>query len=546
MNSIPESQIFPPNISTKSKKLEYNDYVFIGDDNPERIYRQRTTGKTSGVRLSFRTQPPIPNLLLSSKAYIKYTFTLTKLKDEFPAVPENFEITFDGVTNGDVILTKPFMAIANATTEASLSINGKGITYRDPRYWQKYMGQLFCPEEDIKKYFSTCGGSFPENSGAYEETLPFIDIPNGSSGDNGFDAAADQTFEQYVNAVGAVSNTQINFYEPLYIGPFNWGFDIKDRLPKHFWGAKMSNLIPYVRDINYEIVVNKLAANCFYYHYGQTSVGFEPVFLVSSEFSNAELVLQWIKPKDLKIEYEKPFSNIHGIGSTMYNYTSMTIPSEVKLQSWNLNHKTYPVNSGNILNDGAAAVVTIPVENTYQIPSYILMFATTDKDNENYQAFAATFSDNIGANPGTSFDVTSLEANPVMTALSIDINTDKDTINNRYDSRELYNITLKNSKKDYPYDFAKYLGGRQRRANYPGQMCVLLSPEDLNIPMTTGRLNTDFTFAARINLRAETGHYIKGSAANLVYRFHVIFLYDKYYMSINNKGEVDYRYESVY
>ncbi len=550
MNNIPESQLHPALIDKQSRKLKFGQYTYIGDENPERIYRQRTAGNVSGNRISFRTHPPVPNLLLSSKAWIKYSFSLSKFKDDAPVVAEDYQATDNTApTQGDVILTKPFMAVANATTEAFLSINGKGITYSEPRYFQKYMGQLFCPNEDIKKYFSTCGGPFPSSSGAYDDEAPRIDIANGADGDEEFDAAADLTFEQYATSTGANNIAVINFYEPIYIGPFNWGYDMKERLPDNFWGKKMSNLIPYVRDLEYRITVDKLAANCFYYHYGQTSgPGNEEVFLTDSGMQSAELVLQWIKPKDLEIIYEKPYPNTFGIGTTMLDSNSKTvsIPEEVRLQSWYHQHKVFNVNDGAVAPDGLNFTVDIPVINMYQVPSYILMFATVDKDDNDYTATAATFSDNTALNPGTSFDSNSIETNPAIRSMNIDINSDKQVISDRYNSRELYNITLKNAKKDYPHDFAKYLGGLNRRANYPGNTCVLLSSDDLNIPMTTGRLTNDFTFAANVRLRTRTGLYIKNSSSDLIYRLHVFFLYDKYYMKINSKGDVDWRYESVY
>ena len=414
------------------------------------------------------------------------------------------------------------------------------------------MGKLFCPEGDIKKYFSTAGAPFPSSSGAYLQDVPFIDLANGADGDEEFDAAADLTFEQYQNQAGASGVATVEFYEPIYVGPFNWGYDIKERLPDKFWGKKMSNLIPYVRDMEYRVTVDKLTANCFYYHYGQTSgPNFDDIFLGETNMDSAELVLEWVKPKDLKISYEKPYPNIHGIGTTMLDSTSniVSIPQEVKLQSWYHQHHNFAIldNAGNVvLADGLNATVNIPVIHMYQVPTYVLMFATVDKDHDDYIAFAATTSDNAGGNNGTNFNFNSIESNPFIISLNIDINSDKQTIDTRYETRELYNITLKNSKKDYPHDYAKYIGGRSRRASYPGNMCVLFSSEDLNIPMTTGRLTTDFTFAAVVRLRARTGHYIKNSFSDLAYRLHVFFLYDKYYMKINSRGDVDWRYESVY
>lgn len=551
MNNIPRSQIHPALMAEKSRKLNFNEYIYIGDENPERVYRQAVAGQVSGNQITFRAHPPVPNLLLSAKAWVKYTFSITKFKS-VPIIPAtiNFEETDANIpTNGDVILTKPFMAIANSTRELKIGINGKAVVYNEPRYFQKYIGQLFCPEDDIKKYFSTCGGPYPSNSGAYEPDEPRVDINNGSSGDEGFDMSADLTFEQYAFSTGASPQAEINFYEPLYGGPFNWGFDIKERLPDKFWGKKMSDLIPYVRDLDISITVRKLAENCFYYQYGQTSgAGNERLFLQDIGMESAELILQWVKPKDLEISYEKPYPNIHGIATTMLDSNSkiLSIPEEVKLQSWNLRHHVFDVNNGEVLLHQANTTLNIPVINMYQVPSYVLMFATTDKDDVNYQCVSATFSDSAGVNSGTSFDTTSIETNPSIRELTININNDSGVINNRYETRELYNITLKNAKKDYPYDFAKYLGSRSRRANYPGNMCVLFSAEDLNIPMTTGRLTTDFIFSATVLLRGESGHYVKASTSDQVYRFHIFFLYDKYYMKINSKGDVDFRYESIY
>ena len=242
------SQQLKPYGILKSEKLRFKEYDFIADDNPERTITQRVKGTVSTNTASFQTQPTIPNLLLSSKAFIKWSFSMTKKKNSVPPVDENFSLK-DVNASGDIIVMKPFMAMANCTTQVKLSINGHGIVYTNPRDWQKYMGMLFCPNDYLEKYFSTAGGLFTMNRGAYDIDTGDSDQNLGSDGDPNLDKSADLTFQNYANEVDIDATTIIEFYEPLYVGPFNWGYDIKDSLPKNFWGKKMSNLIPYVRDL---------------------------------------------------------------------------------------------------------------------------------------------------------------------------------------------------------------------------------------------------------------------------------------------------------
>lgn len=544
------SQEQKPSGFKKDIKLKFKEYDFIADENPEQIVRQRVKGSITGTSAFFSTQPTMPNMLLSAKAYIKWTFSMTKKKNAIPAVDENFGIKNSPFTQGDVIVMKPFMCIANATKQIRLSINGSGIVYNEPRYWQKYMGQLFCPNNYLEKYYSTSGGLFTMNRGSYTLSTGLSDTPNGSDGDPNLDKSADLSFQNYTDQVEAGATSNVDFIEPLYIGPFNWAYDIKDSLPKNYWGSKMSNLIPYVRDMNYTVLLDKLTANCFYYLYGRTSgAGFEVLELVSNGLTSAELVLEWIKPKDLTINELTPYPNIHNIASTQipFDNKKVGIPDEVKLQSWYLDHKQFVVNNGNVvISEVTNTTLDIPVIHIYQVPSFILMFATVDKDNASYRCLSVLRSDNVAGSTAQSLDVNSLETNAEITTLNIQINADKDRISTRYSSRELYNLTLKNAKKDYPYDFSKYIGGFQRQANYPGNMCVLLSSDDLNITKTTGRLTRDFTFQATVDLLGHGGHHVKNNDGSFRYRFHLIFLYDKYYMKINKNGRVEYRYESVY
>jgi len=544
------SQLREPSFVKNDKKIRFNEYDFIADNFPEQVLTQRTVGKVGPTTASFRTQPSMPNMLLLSKVYIKWKYTITKTRNAVVPVGEDFGFKDASVpTEGENIPLKPFMAMANATTSIRLSINGHGITYRDPRYWQKYIGQLFCPNEALEKYYTTAGGLFSLNRGAYNIINGTADIPNGSDGDPNLDLSADLTFEMYAPEAGTDDTATIDFFEPLYVGPFNWAHDIKDKLPQNYWGRKMSNLIPYVRDLHYEVQFDKLAANCFHYLYGVSNAGlFEEVELVSNGLVSAEMVLQWIKPHNLQILHQPTFPNIHNIVSTQQDFESNnpSIPDEVKLQCWNLDHRQFLVNNGAILVSGDTTTVNVPSFNTYSVPTFILMFATRDKDDVNYQAISVLRSDNNGANAAQSAEINSLEANCNLDEINIQINADKDRISVRFDNRELYNITLKNAKKDYPYDLAKYIGGFQRQADYPGQMCVLFTPDDLNISSTTGRLNRDFVFQAEVLCRACGGHHVKDLAGDFVYRLHVIFLYDKYYMKINNKGMVEYRAESEF
>ena len=502
--------------------LRENTYQFVPEFKPEWTRKQRIKGVVSGDSYSFIALRPIPRSLLSARAYIKWSFQVQRKE---AGAPVNYR-TF----NQEVIQMKEFMLMANSTKNISININGYGMVYQEPRYWSKMIGRMFANNRDRQTYFTTSGAPPISGEGAYSNQGLNVDdagapLPGVHRNDDNLETAMDLAWVQYQIATsGAPSNTAtFTVVEPLYAGPFNPFFDTKSE----GWYKRLSNTIPYVHQLEVHILTSNHITNCLQIPYSLSTATFdEPITYEPIGTPTAELVLEWIVPPvDIKL------------------------PFRIDIPSWEIDHRIFSVNGGNFIADSIFTPPITPIDtlelHLNQVPTWIILFASRNKDDGAYSARALfTDTDGAGTNGTDNPEVNSYE--PAMVISDLQITTD---INNRYvtteyNTRELYNITAKNSCS-IPGDYASFLGGNSKYGSSPSMCYVALTSDDLSIKYSTGTKRNQFTLQIEANLTTATGFNRQrsndGALGNYPYLFHVALVYAEDFITLSKDRKVEKR-----
>jgi len=175
------------------------------------------------------------------------------------------------------------------------------------------------------------------------------------------------------------------FTEPLSFGPFNHLADYggplhnskgASKIDDKCWYNRMTDLIPYIRQLGLTMTFKDIAANALIYQFGSIInsriVATTRRFckLVDVAITSAELVLFWIKPRKEKI---------------------VGLPPTIRIQSWQYDHKQFDLlnvnNNRNILN---GSIVNSTENNVIsnQQPAYLMYYGMVDKDSSTYDCFA--------------------------------------------------------------------------------------------------------------------------------------------------------------
>ena len=185
----------------------------------------------------------------------------------------------------------------------------------------------------------------------------------------------------------------------------------------------------------------------------------------------------------------------------------------------------------------------------------MLLFATVDKDSDSFQANFLRNETNVAASEISFPDANAFESNLIINSLNIrtNVNGGDTVIDNNYNQRELYNITVRNSNEDFPWSYNKFVGENIEDPTtnnvirqYQTYNYVLLNTEDLNIfdfrGEKTGKTK-QMIWNISCNLDCRDGYGGKVAAAPLAllnsqkkYNFHVVFIYDDYCFYLNKNG----------
>lgn len=523
------------NLSTSRRAVSVSQqdpqpYFTLNDPHPEYVHTQRIQATITGVnKVTFNTQTVDPNLFLRSRAHLKVSVLTQRERVE--------EINLDFIDNepfniDDLIYKKPGLVLANAMTNAKLRLNNITIDMKDPRYYQRYITAQHCGKTINNNYLSTSGSVYINNVGV-------IDTTNGHSiqfrdTDQQQMIAVDDAFVDITRVPDA--QTTFNYKELLNIGCFNFMHDKKGEIYSRSHYRKMTDLIPYIRQIGLEIDFQDISANSLMYLYARRGAGGIPadklVRLRDVQITFAELVLEWVRPRKEKI---------------------LTLPPRVKIQSWNIDKHVFDL--GNVDNTDTISPV---IQNIiiHQVPTYMYIYATVDKDDvQNYNCVSvASSEDNIGTNLTTSANNNSQESNMTLedNSLTLRVNVlgGNDVITQDYNNRELYRITTKNSIKDTPYGYAKWQGGFGRYANYSSQCYIILGETELrSFFVRKGQTISNFVLDMSSTWIAADGYGLdevsfpdEGGFKH--YQLHIDFVYDRYSINLDECGNTYTQYDA--
>ncbi len=371
------------------------------------------------------------------------------------------------------------------------------------------------------------------------------------NGDDGRQESYDDAFRDI--GLGTVDNI-FSFTEALSFGPFNHLADYeRGEIAKNSWNLKQSPLIPYIRELKLTMNFKDIASNSLIYSYGKNNTpGSElQCQLVDTEITSAELVLVWVKPRDELLA---------------------TLPQRVRIQSWQYEHNQFDLVNINTpliptLVDGQAAQSSQNNIYTHQVPSYILYYGMVDKDSDGYICRAINSNSDVIGNDA----VISVDANSVESGMHLfrqgDIDTDLNMRSNtlggdnildrNYNIKELYRLTLQNCVSDFPYGETKFRGiqaGETLYSSYPSEYFLLLGEQQLNsFFIRVGQLQVSNVLNFNSTLVATDGYSIaksiQGGAFNggeKQYALHIFYIYDRYYIELNQDGLVDSKFDSQF
>ena len=517
-----------------SDRLKETTYNFMPDINPAWTRIQRVPGVLTGNHMKFDARRPIPRSFLSSRAYIKWTVNITKLEGTGNAFnPANF-FTFDD----QAIFLKPFMLLANSTKTATLKLNGYGMTYNEPQFWSKYLGHMFATRQDYEGGFTTSGAPMPKFTGAYN--FEFLNFTQGAANpgtnrtDPNIDVALDMAYQRYKSGVDedakqTENNADFDFLDPLYFGIFNPFYDTKGTLPETSWYKNTSNTIPYIHELELDITLHSIAANCLQFAFGQKADAvLNECRLGQESLVTAELVLEWIVPHE-----------------------PVKLPPTIDIPSWEVDFKSFEINNGapilDVFDVGVPTSISTPYIHYHQVPSWILIAGVRDKNKPNYLC-SAIRTNNAAATQGVfSRDKNSWEPSLKFDDITITVDVNNRKVDTNWDSRDIFSITKRNCNK-LPFNYSSFLGGNKQYSEQPGNSFLLLRPDDLSIKQSTGVLRRDFTLQIDANLRTSTGYSISGGVGagnallgNYEYTLMVVTFYDQTLITLGKERKVEKR-----
>lgn len=513
-------------VTETSQKQRFNQYAFVPNINPLWTQYQRITGVNSGNAMSFRAERPSPNVMLSAKAYIKWTVTIQRnqVDNALVATPTDFPADQDETA----LYRKPYMVMANSTSNVRISINGYSINYSRPTDWMKYVGLMLSTENQQKKYFSTCGSPFTEGLGSYDDQFLLVgaELNSEANADDNIQIALNDAFQDYVGALGNSELATFVYLEPLQYGIFNPYYDMKEDLPSESWYARMSDTIPYVHAIEVNIDLEKIAANNFVFPYSLSVVDETVEMRDQPLATTGELVLQWICPRD-----------------------PPPIPSTVSLPSWQVERRSFQVNGGVRVANLAESQFNGDIQHYHTVPDYVLIFATHDKQSDEYVCDARVVDDdgNGGNQNSANGEVGSEETNMAIANLQLRIEINNIIVDTRWSDQELYNVTAKNCR-EIPFGFRDWVGGFAQFSTTPSKAFVLFKADDLNVKWSSGTIRHDWTLQLETLLQARTGYNFQnpGFVEDATYRLHIVLFYRNFFIDIDNEGKVTSRLLSYF
>ena len=401
------------------------------------------------------------------------------------------------------------ISVNTGTGRASLTVTKLGVVNDIPT-------QVMSVNDTITRTNSAARGSVSKQD-------PYIDM------------AMDLAW-RYIRAasVNGSATAQFELLDPLWMPPFQPFYDVQNRLTEGSWYGRMSNQIPYVRDLKVDMTVANLAANMLLYAYTtrQNGAG-DFAVIANASIVSATLNLEWIVTQ-----------------------TVDRLPRQISIPTWDIKPSFFDINNGALVTDtlGVPTGPTFTVDTGFitlhQVPTYFLITAVRDKDAANYLCVPLLSQDtNDGGNADVNNSFNSWEPTMRIRSLSLLVDVNNEKVNTQWDEREIYAVTAKNCRK-MPYSFFAYLGGSGQYARQPCQTFALFRPSDLSIPYGTGVQRNNFTVKIDTTLAASTGFSKDGAVgtATGAYNYKLMFapVFAEDFVTLNRNGVVEKRLHSKF
>ena len=336
-------------------------YPIITQKFPAYVQVQRIPGVIGENHVSFHAHRFTPNFLLKAKAYIKWQLQIARVRED----PVN-GLEDEDYNQFDVIATKPWDVIGNATKSITCRYNSTGITYTEGRYWNKYIGLRHPGRANIEGYFSSQGAPFPDYNGIYNTQAQSVNAFNPASEefqvgstDSRLKDAIDQASDGQRQAIlEEIPEATFEYIQHLNCGLFNPFVDVKDSIYKNSVYRKMTDLIPYVKEIYIRVDLKDYAVNTLNFMYAATpeeDLDFVPVELIDESILSASLYLVWVRPTER---------------------ISFLLEPTMRFQSWYFDHREFSISDEAIAN-GTTISVNIQNQTIHQITSAITIFTMT-------------------------------------------------------------------------------------------------------------------------------------------------------------------------
>lgn len=435
-----------------SDTLRIQEYVASIGLNPQNVFYQEVrSNNISTQSAQWQITSPDKRSFLLSCAQIEWKPTYQRQLTD--GTPDNF------ASDADKFSLKPLLPFTQAMTSQTVSINGQSLTFSQPRRFSEAYSRMLVTQEESRPLYETqwwdyLGGNYCNNRAALDSSAACLDeglaenesglytkLLHGNDGVNDISAAT----------LSAGNSFTFSHFEPVIVPPFNPYMRCKKDMPQWASHKYMSDVIPNIDRLEFDCQFNqaKIAAGTMFYRYSQNENGGDvnPRQLVMTDLQ-ATFHLYWYQTS-----------------------TDFSIPRSVDLQSSNIREFVSSVDGGAPVGNAvrAANVTTTDLLQLRSPPSLIILHAIRNQDAPDYTCRSMfTDSNFLGQdNGGSSNAAAAVVANPNHSldpfAQIIEVNVilgDRpNVISASFTQRELYDITVKNSKwSGFPQNFAQWQG----------------------------------------------------------------------------------------
>lgn len=498
-------------------ELSIRDYVAQLGINPENVYYQSIQSRNISVNnAQWTITSPNKRSYLLAYSVIDWQPTITK-REQDNVTAEDFGPSFNAIS------MKPVLPFANAMSSATLSINGNTLTLSQPRRFMEQLTWSNVNRDEAEICYET---GYPTDMGGQVNVAQPGKLSDDVTHDDTWlkneSLLTNKIFKaQGVTAYGAFNNVTVSHQEPQIIPPFNPFSKLKAGMPDYMWFKNMSDVIPSTDRLEFDYQFTKLSDAVLYPRYMQA-------IAANAEFKHlritalaANMKLWW---------YEVP--------------TNMAIPAQVDLQTWNVREFQSAVT---VVAEGVQTTTTSDLIQLNSTPTVIIVSIKRDQDNALYTSRAASRSDNFSGAPVASIvngGNHSWDSYQEIDSLEVLLGDRPNVISTNFTQRELYHLTLKNSKTPYPYNFSDWTSKRRvpvdiagvpqvgaAWSDYGAKCAIVLRPKDLAEKISDGVFAPN-SLQIVVRSRARDGFAGITQTVNQTYRMYIHLYFGKHFLRL--------------